>query len=81
MIESRSCAITSQYNLPLHRCTFSNVVQFGYPVKVEAFFLVPLVINIIYDTFTAFKIPTAKVSFSDLETDTSEGAKSGDYRE
>ena len=38
--------------------------QFAYPFKIEAFFLVPQVlINSIYDTFIASKIPAMKVSF------------------
>ena len=61
MTKSRNCAIISQYNLPLSRCT---LFQFAYPFKLEAFILVPQVlINSIYDAFIASKVPITKVSF------------------
>ena len=51
-----------------------TLFQFTYPFKIEAFFLVPLVLlNSTYDTFIASKIPTM---FSDLET----GIQRGEYR-
>ena len=41
-----------------------TLFQFAYPFKMEAIFLVPQVlVNSIYDTFIASKIPTTKDSF------------------
>ena len=38
--------------------------QFANPIIIEAFFLIPQVlVNSIYDTFIASKIPTIKISF------------------
>ena len=80
MTKSRNCAIISQYSLLCLDAVSQTLFQFAYPFKIESFFLVPqLLINSIYDTFTASKIPTTKLVFRSGNREKSEGAKSGEY--
>ena len=58
----------------------STLLQFAYLFKIEAFFLVrQVLINNIYESFIASKIPTTEVSFQ-IWKQKSEGIKSGEQR-